>query len=250
MPAAAPLRIDALLPNNTSSRIRESVVLTERHWVDLSNGPDLGTICQFPESSASADDLYAFHQLAKSWPSHPAAIFTYVCLFFASYVSFAGTARPVRIFSCLLVLALFVLALSFDVQLVKEHYHHWDDIIGATVLAAFVVMFVIVVYLNLFRDTHYYEKQKFYPQRRVYVHENVRPYSGGSAFGNYNLSKLNNNQSTPEDGVMVNGGDTAAAGGSVSNSAYNNDLAMRYFQIPRANYRASPRPLASMNQMR
>lgn len=239
-------------PLSDGSRIKETIMLPERRWIDLTHGPTLNEICQFPES-ATRGELYAFHQLAKSWPSHPAAIITYACFFLAAYLSFAGTARPIRIISCVLILGLFILAVSFDVQLVKEHFHHWEDVLAGATLAAFVVFFVVIVYLNMFRDTHYYERQKLYPSRQSFVHENVRPYSSNSAFGNYNLnnSNLNNNKindPTELDGEMLSAG---IDNPSSNNNAYNNDLAMRYFQIPRANYRGAPRPLSSLNnQMR
>lgn len=230
-----------------SSRIREVVsTIPERQWVDLTNVHSLVELCNFSENRATPESLQMLRSLAQSWPSHPAAMVTYACLFLASYLSFAGTARPVRIISCVLVLALMIVALSFDVQLVKEHFHHWDDIISAAVLSGLVVLFVIIVYLNFFRDTHYYERQKLYPQRRVF--ENVRPYSGNSAFGNYNMNKINDR--TPAgDEILANGGEVGEANDANAN-AYNNDLAMRYFQIPRANYRGAPRPISSLNQVR
>lgn len=154
-----------------------------------------------------------------------------------------------------------MIATIFDVQLVKEHFHHPEDVIAGAGLALVVTIFIIIVYLNLFRDTHYYEKQKMFSSRRFKVYENFRPYqANGSEFGTYNLDDINPDHLNDPTNVDVDHqtsnhiarGETLESGleASGNHSASNNDLAMRYFQIPRANYRNGPRPLSTLDQMR
>lgn len=207
--------------------------LLERKWIELS-GVDLASGCHFQGDSSQTRK---FEQLARSWPSFPAAVLTYACLFVASYLSFVGTARPFRAITCVLVMLLLLSATIFDVELVKAHYNHWEDALAGAALALIVVVFVLLVYLNKFRDTHYYENQKV-QRRRPYASGNLKGYNNELAIGQYNLDK--------SDGQVAHDVQNGDTGGSISN----NDLAMRYFQIPRANYRGAPRPLSSLNQMR
>lgn len=230
-----------------------SILIVERQWVDLSS-QSLKDVCQFVPPPISniesetgdtinlADDAnYRFQQLAMSWPSFPAAIFTYACLFISCYLCFVGTARPFRMITSVLVVLLIILATVFDVQLVKCHFNHWDDVAAGAFLAFVATIFVLMVYLNKFKDTHYYENQKFAKLRASsYYHnqENHRGCSGeagATALGQYNFDKTNgmvanNNNLNANNNNALQNIETA---GSVSN----NDLAMRYFQIPRANYR-------------
>lgn len=234
--------------------------LHERIWIDLDSlGPNMSAICSFNEASANRQELFQFHQLAKSWPSYSGAIFTYACLFIATYLSFAGTARPIRIITCVMVLGFMMLATIFNVQLVKEHFHHYGDVLAGATLALTVNLFIVIVYLNLFRDTHYYERQKMISPRRLKIHENFRPYNApnGSEFGTYNLDDGNHSEHSGDDHMITNPAngpirttDTADLDGSGVHPASGNDLAMRYFQIPRANYRNAPRPLSNLDQMR
>lgn len=206
--------------------------LIERKWIDL-NGANLSQYCNFVGDSVQTRK---FDQIAMSWPSFPAAIFTYACLYIACYLSFVGTARPFRIITSVLVMVLLLIATIFDVQLVEQHYNHWEDVVAGAIFAFVVVIFVLIVYLNRFRDTHYYENQKIH-KRRPTAYDGYRGFNNDVAIGNSSPDK------TDGGGGNVQNGDI---GGSVSN----NDLAMRYFQIPRANYRGAPRPLSSLNQMR
>lgn len=203
--------------------------MVERQWVDL-RGQHLRDIC-LPQSD------YSLNQLAMSWPSLPAAMFTYACLFVACYLCFVGTARPFRIITSCLVVVLLLLATVFNVQLVKEHFHHWEDVAASSVLAFVVVIFILMVYLNRFKDSHYYGNQKSSTLGRM--DSSFGPYSSqDKSFTGVEMMSNTNGVFVPpqtDDGVGTSG----------------NDLAMRYFQIPRANYRAgAPRPLSSMNQMR
>lgn len=152
-----------------------------------------------------------------------------------------------------------MLTTIFNVQLVKEHFHHSADVLAGGALALFVNLFIVIVYLNLFRDTHYYERQKMISPRRLKIHENFRPFNppNGSEFGTYNLDDGNHSEQSNDDHMnpnAANGGirqtETADLDGSGVHPASGNDLAMRYFQIPRANYRNAPRPLSNMDQMR
>lgn len=208
----------------------------ERHWIDLTDS-NLTQLCGFDVQDP--DQVHRKAQsLAMSWPSGPASIFTYACLFLSCYLCFVGTARPFRIITSVIVVVLLLAATIFDVRLVRERYNHWDDVAAGSFLALVVVVFVLAVYLNKFKDTHYYENQKLY-KRKFYVYENFKGSSSDAPLGQYNLDKTE--PATAVNSNMRNG----EIGGSVSN----NDLAMRYFQIPRANYRGAPRPL-TMNQLR
>lgn len=236
-----------------------TVILLERQWVDLS-GQSLKDVCQFvpptpsplsgSEASSSGSETsdiinptedanYRFNQLAMSWPSFPAAVFTYACLYIACYLCFVGTARPFRMITSVLVVILLILATVFDVQLVKGHFNHWDDVVAGAFLAFIVTIFVLVVYLNKFKDTHYYENQKLAKYRAYYYNnqENRKCYPGEQTgvIGQYSFDKTsgmvanNQNLNSNNNNALQN----IETAGSVSN----NDLAMRYFQIPRANYR-------------
>lgn len=211
----------------------------DRKWVDLT-GKSLASECMF--LGGDPDVELKFHQLALSWPSYPAAIFTYACLYIACYLCFVGTARPVRIITSCLVLLVMVVALIFNVQLVKEHYNHWEDVASAVVLALLVVIFVLYVYLNKFKDFHYYDNQKVhvFHNRSFPMDGSIGNYSTETTLGQYNMNELSSN------GVTNNAMQNDETGGSASN----NDLAMRYFQIPRANYRGAPRPISSTSQIR
>lgn len=209
----------------------------ERQWIML-EGVNMAQLCDF-----SGDDIQTrkFDRLTMSWPSFPASIVTYAALYLAAYLCFVGTARPFRVITSVLVVVLLLTATIFDVQLVREHFNHWEDSLSGAILALLVVGLVLYVYLNKFRDSHYYDNQKL-PKRRH--DQNIsNGYSNEIAMEQYNLDKAddepgsitninNNNNNVPN---------TDAGGGS--GSVANNDLAMRYFQIPRANYRGAPRPL-------
>lgn len=256
-PAASPIAArlvqvnDQLIGSNPSegSRIRQFVTrqatLLERQWVDLS-GQDIESICTFaPSESSSEDGIRKFNQIAMSWPSFPATLAIYACLYVSCYLCFVGTARPFRIITCVLVTIILLGATVFGVQLVKDHYHHWDDIAASAILALVGVIFVLYVYLNKFKDTHYYENQKLFrtgSNKFPYSQDGYTNYIGEGLAGQYNADKNNSFAGPNTNGALQNG----ETGGTLSN----NDLAMRYFQIPRANYRGAPRPLSSLNQMR
>lgn len=225
-----------------TSRIQEGAKmhsLIERKWIDLT-GKRLDSVCQF--NGGDPDVELKFGQLARSWPSYPAAIFTYACLYVACYLCFVGTARPVRIITCCLVLVTVMLGLIFNVQLVKDHYNHWEDVASAAGLALLVVIFVLYVYLNKFKDFHYYDNQKVhvFHNRSFPMDGSFGNYSTETTLGQYNMNDMSNSGAT--NNAMQND----ETGGSASN----NDLAMRYFQIPRANYRGAPRPISAMSQIR
>lgn len=208
----------------------------ERQWVDLRNSK-MSENCNF--HGGDDDAIRFFDTLAMSWPSFPAAIVTYSCLFIACYLCFVGTARPFRLISSVLVVCLLLMATIFDVRLVNEHFNHWEDVAGGAILALVVVLFVLYVYLNKFRDTHYYENQKVVGNRRSIGRNSTsfnKRYNNDIALNQYNLDKI---EGDARNGETLQNGDTV---GSISN----NDLAMRYFQIPRANYRGAPRPMSSM----
>lgn len=210
----------------------------ERQWVDLS-GQNMREIC-LPESS------YELNQLAMSWPSFPAAIFTYACLFVACYLCFVGTARPFRMITSCLVVVLLLLATVFNVQLVKEHFHNWEDVTASSVLAFVVVIFILMVYLNRFKDSHYYGNQKMVGGFGGHSSFKTMDSSFGGAYSLQDKSFTGNEiPMSSGNGVFIPPQTDDANGGTSGN-----DLAMRYFQIPRANYRGAPRPLSSMNQMR
>lgn len=223
----------------------------ERKWIDLTSG-NLKQLCQFRGDSVQERK---FETIAMSWPSFPSAVISYTCLYLACYLSFVGTARPFRLITSVLVMVLLLAATIFNVLLVNEHYNHWQDIAGSAGLSFVVVVFVLLVYLNKFRDSHYYEKQKLYGSankrqqqlRKSLMLDGSSPYRYGgynNEAGQYHLDKIDSgiSASAPVAQTLSNGIDTA--GGSSSN----NDLAMRYFQIPRANYRGAPRPLSAMNR--
>lgn len=235
--APQPGRIFEASSNSTAG----SRHIVERQWIDLS-GQNLVNVCNITDETPT----HKLNQIAMSWPSFPAALVIYACLYVSCYLCFVGTARPFRIITCVLVTAIALVATVFGVQLVKDHYHHWDDVVASAVLAFFGVLFVLHVYLNKFKDTHYYENQKLARygnnNRYSYPHEGYTNYSGEGLAGQYNLDKNNVFTGNNTNGALQNG----ETGGSLSN----NDLAMRYFQIPRANYRGAPRPLSSLNQMR
>lgn len=227
----------------------------ERKWIDLSNA-NLKQLCQM-----SGDHIQTrkFDSIAMSWPSFPGAVFTYACFYLACYLSFVGTARPFRLITSVLVMILLLASTIFNVQLVKEHYNHWEDVAGGAALSLVVTLFVLLVYLNKFRDTHYYENQKLYgsaSRRQQQLRRSLMmmgadgsPYKGHSnEVGQYQLDKvdsghLSGGASAPVVHNLPNGNEASASG-----PASVNDLAMRYFQIPRANYRGAPRPLSSMNR--
>lgn len=216
----------------------------ERQWVDL-GGQSIANICNL-DAAESEEAQHKITQMAMSWPSFPAALISYAALYVSCYLSFVGTARPFRIITCVLVTAIILGATVFGVQLVKDHYHHWDDIAASAALALGGVIFVLYVYLNKFRDSHYYENQKLSrsgSNRSHYAQDGYTNYVGEGYAGQYNLDKNNGFAGPNTNGALQTNADT---GGSLSN----NDLAMRYFQIPRANYRGAPRPLSSLNQMR
>lgn len=221
---------DAIKPLSRAKRQANSGDrnLFVRQWIELS-GMDIRRVCQF---SGDDNQERKIERVAMSWPSFPAAIVTYACLFAACYLCFVGTARPFRMISSVLIVAIVLLAIVFDVQLVSEHYNHWGDILSAGALALLAVVFILFVYLNKFRDTHYYENQKLLKRRETAKQFNTSE-------GHYSINKALNSTG---DAEMQNGD----VGGSISN----NDLAMRYFQIPRANYRGAPRPMSAMNQVR
>lgn len=238
VPLAAQLvRQSRQAPWPSSSSSANGRKLIERQWVVLS-GVDLASLCQFAGDSVQTRK---FDHLAMSWPSFPAAIITYACLFIATYLCYVGTARPFRLLTSTLVVMALLLALIFDVQLIKEHFNHWEDVAGGAGLAIVVVVFVLIVYLNKFRDSHYYENQKL--SRRYLNNQdshnnsssNYNGYSNEIALEQFQLDKTDEQQAAP-NGSTANGGDGAVQ---------NNDLAMRYFQIPRANYRGAPRPLSN-----
>lgn len=241
------------LNNRSTQRTKRAattntVILLERQWVDLSS-QSLKDVCQFvsptplpldSNSEPTSGDIispiedanYRFNQLAMSWPSFPAAVFTYACLYISCYFCFVGTARPFRMITSVLVVVLLILATVFDVQLVKGHFNHWDDVVAGAFLAFIVTIFVLMVYLNKFKDTHYYENQKL-AKYRAYYYNNQEKQTG--VIGQYSFDKTsgmvaNNNNLNANNNNALQNIETA---GSVSN----NDLAMRYFQIPRANYR-------------
>lgn len=230
-----------------------ALFIMERQWIDLSS-QSLKDVCQYVSPPAEIDretgevispvidSDYRFQQLAMSWPSFPAAIFTYACLYISCYLCFVGTARPFRMITSVLVVILIILATVFDVQLVKGHLNHWDDVVAGAFLAFVVTIFVLFVYLNKFKDTHYYENQKLAKIRASYYNqENRRCYpgeTGATANGPYNFDKTTGIVATRNNDNNLhannnNGLQNTETAGSVSN----NDLAMRYFQIPRANYR-------------
>lgn len=202
--------------------------IVERHWVSLA-GKNLTQLCGF--TGDHEEQALKSQEMAMSWPSSPGALFTYASLFVACYLSFVGTARPFRIITSIIVVMLFLVSVMFNVQLVKDHYHHWDDVASGAGLALILVVFVLHVYLNKFKDTHYYENQKLY-KRKLYVYENNTSNKSSSGWNPNEAYTLDKTEPTlPATGQMnLQNGDV---GGSISN----NDLAMRYFQIPRANYR-------------
>lgn len=232
-----------------SLKMRQSAArqatLFERQWVDLS-GQSIANICNF-DATESDEALHKISQMAMSWPSFPATLVFYAALYVSCYLSFVGTARPFRIITCVLVTGVVLGTTVFGVQLVKDHYHHWDDIAASAALALVGVIFVLYVYLNKFRDSHYYDKQKLSRsgsnRSSHYAQDGYTNYVGEGYAGQYNLDKNNGFAGQNTNGALQTAADT---GGSLSN----NDLAMRYFQIPRANYRGAPRPLSSLNQMR
>lgn len=239
-PAAAPLLMEA---SSEASRLpdeRGSVApsIVERKWIDLA-GKHLDQVCNFAGGDPNVE--LKFRQLALSWPSYPAALFTYACLFIACYLSFVGTARPVRLITSCLVILFVLVAVVFDVQLVKEHYNHWEDVVSAALLAASVLGLVLYVYLNKFRDFHFYENQKLHAiqARSCPMDASFGNYSAETTLGQYNMNDISN-------GATNNAMQNDETAGSVTN----NDLAMRYFQIPRANFRGAQRPTSAMSSMR
>lgn len=242
---------------------RQHQMIVERQWIDLS-GQNLAEVCRYaaPQDPANFDGD-KFQQIAMSWPSFPAAIVTYSILFTCCYLCFIGTARPFRLLTCVLVMLLLLISTVFNVQLVKEHYHHWEDVCSSAVLALLVVIFILYVYLNKFRDTHYYENQKLCNSGKpmpARIHgdnsatSNLEGYSNDGAVGEHQYNQNNNQLDKVNDldnEIRINNGDIVNHHGAndPTGSMSNNDLAMRYFQIPRANYRGAPRPLSSLNQM-
>lgn len=211
-------------------------IIAERLWIDL-NQRNLSLVCNF------SGDPHKLQQLAMSWPSFPAAIFTYACVSIAIYLSYVGTARPFRIITCVIVMIIVLIATVFNVQLVKEHYNHWDDVLFSSALAFTVSVFILLVYLNRFRDTHFYENQKLLSKRKVFVHDHFKGYTGDSSIGQFNLDKTTTTNGAVNGGAVIQNGSTSGGvvngGGDPGVTISNNDLAMRYFQIPRANYRRS-----------
>lgn len=234
-------------------QINRSII--ERKWIDLTNA-NLKELCQFRGGDDNQTRL--FNSLAMSWPSFPGAIISYACFYLACYLSFVGTARPFRMITSILVVCLLLCATILNVQLVKLHYNHWEDVAGAAALSLVVVVFILLVYLNKFRDTHYYENQKLYGsaskrqqqlRRSLMMTSDVRPYNVAysNEAGQYHLDKIDSSHHLGGGAtapIVQNGAETLSAGATTSN----NDLAMRYFQIPRANYRGAPRPLSTVNR--
>lgn len=261
------MKRQATINHGASSLMQRSIV--ERQWIDLT-GQNILLLCNLANShsssssfespatttsssSSSSDNtiepkVVRSHQLAMSWPSFPAAVLTYAILFTSCYLCFVGTARPFRLITCVLVMLLILVNVYFNVMLVKEHYHHWEDVAASSVFAFVVVVFILHVYLNKFRDTHYYENQKIIKPRSIRIHENFKGYSNDGAIGEFNhLDKIEGVDGTND---MRSSSQTNLQNADINNgSISNNDLAMRYFQIPRANYRGAPRPLSSINQM-
>mgnify|MGYP003729643463 CR=1 FL=1 len=220
--------------SGTRQRREAGAPIVERQWIDLT-GQNLTELCRF---SGGDEASYKFEKIAMSWPSFPAAIIVYACMFSACYLSFVGTARPFRIITCVLAMLLLLTASLSGMQLVKDHFNHWDDVAASAILAFVIVTFVLIVYLNKFKDTHYYENQKL-PKNRLISSDNFRSYTNDIATGQYELNKVSSGLG---NGAIQN---TDAVG-----SVTNNDLAMRYFQIPRANYRGTSRPSSTVNQIR
>lgn len=220
-----------------SNHLMQQSSLFQHQWIDLS-GQNISDVCDLERMGQNPEASYHVRQLAMSWPSYPASILTYAALYIAFYLSYVGTARPFRIITCILVMALLLSVTVFDAKLVDDHFNHWEDVAGGAVLALVVVIFILLVYLNRFRDSHYYESQKLYSRRRqMFIGENLRSQNSDHALGSFHGADKPDHQSSA---INIQNADT---NGSVSN----NDLAMRYFQIPRANYRGGPRPVS--NQM-
>ncbi|KAG9510205.1 60S ribosomal protein L8 [Fragariocoptes setiger] len=194
-------------PNGAVNSVAESMV---HQWVSLS-GKKLFDVCQ-------GGDLMLLNGLGNSWPSFPAAISSYICLFVVFYLSYVGTARPFRMIISFLIGGIVILCTVLNIEIVKMHYYHWEDVIGGAVLALLVVIFVVVVYLNRFRDVHYYENQKLF-STRCYVDDQGRPITING------LNKYNN-----------------------QGTIHAHDIPMKYFHIPRANIRGSPRPITSLSE--
>lgn len=225
---ASPIESNPLIPQQSS--------FFQRQWIDLS-GQKISDVCDPDGLIADPESKYHIRQLAMSWPSYPASMLTYAALFIAFYLSYVGTARPFRIITCIVVMSLLLAVTVFDAKLVDDHFSHWEDVAGGAVLALVVVIFILLVYLNRFRDSHYYEDQKLSSKRRqMFIGDNLRSHNSDHAF--HGADKPDHQSSA----INIPNADT---NGSVSN----NDLAMRYFQIPRANYRGAPRPVSTMNQM-
>jgi len=243
-----PAPIDRI-KRDTSSSSRSHVLA--RKWVDLT-GSDLNQVCQDQDT---VDEKKRFESLAFSWPSFPGAIIAYPCFYLACYLSFVGTARPFRLITSVLVISLILVAAVFNVQLVKDHYNHWEDVLCGSGLSGLVVIFILLVYLNMFRDTHYYENQKS-SRSSSGRHRLSRatdsagtPYKFGYAneAGQYHLDKVEGSHlgaSAPVASTLAQNG--TELGGS---AVLYNDLPKRYFPIPRANYRGAPRPLSAMNRV-
>jgi hypothetical protein len=196
---------------------------------------NLAELCDF---SGDAIQTRKFERLVMSWPSFPASIVTYATLYVAAYLCFIGTARPFRVITSVLVVVLLLVATIFDVQLVREHFNHWEDSLSGAILALMVVILVLYVYLNKFRDSHYYDKQKL-PKRGAADQNISNGYSNEIALEQYNLDKADDEPGSVSNMNSNNNVHNAEVGAS----GPNNDLAMRYFQIPRANYRGAPRPI-------
>lgn len=104
---------------------------------------------------------------------------------------------------------------AFDIELVKVRYQHWEDVASSVVLSFLITTFVVIVYLNRFKDSHYYEKQKLVSSRRcALVDDDDRVIANHSTLRHSLADKQHN--------------------GSPAN-----DIALKYFHIPRANYRGS-----------
>jgi hypothetical protein len=230
---------EALIRNRRQAALGATVDrrLLERQWIML-EGVNLVELCQFSGDSIQA---HKFGSLARSWPSFPASIVTYAVLYVAAYLCFIGTARPFRVITSVLVVVILLVAAIFDVQLVREHYAHWEDTLSGAVLALLVVVLVLFVYLNKFRDSHYYENQKL-PKRNL-NHNMSNGYSNEIALEQYNLDKADDEPGSVSNLNTSNNNNNNIHNTDGGGSVPNNDLAMRYFQIPRANYRGAPRPL-------
>lgn len=224
----------------------------QRIWIDLSD-KKLNEVCQFDEETTVEPLLYA--TLAKSWPSLPAAMVSFACFYLSTYLSFVGTARPFRIVTSTLIIIIMLFAVVFDVDLAKRHYNHWDDVLAGSLLSFVIVIFILFVYLNKFKDTHYYKNQKISHPPRSFHGNNRGNDDDDMTIHNgyeYQIGKRQQQQS------MIPMTQLDSSSNPISNnspsyhhthqldlinssqSGNTTDLPRRHFQIPRANYRSFP----------